>query len=171
MQIAGPATITEFQTVGAPTSRPAAVGDVMPPGSGLQLGPYPGDSATVRLPGGSTVRLTGPAVAATGRLGARLSFGFGGNGSPPAAIVLSLFGPARLQVAPGTRLRVRVGTAEVTAEGPAVFSTFWMSPNVPDATVSVSRGAVVVSGGEGTPSGPTRLAAGQSVFIHAPTGR
>ncbi len=57
------------------------------------------------------------------------------------------------------------------AEGPAVFSAFWTNPNVPDATVSVSRGAVVVSGGEGTPSGPTRLAAGQSVFIHAPTGR
>ncbi len=81
--------------------------------------------------------------------GGRLSLGCGGCGPPPAAIVLSRFGPARLQVAPGTRLRGRGGTAE----GPVVFSAFWTNPKVPDVTVSVNRGAVVIGGGEGRPRG------------------
>ncbi len=59
----------------------------------------------------------------------------------------------------------------MTAEGPAVFSAAWTNPNRPSATISVDRGTVVVAGGEGTPSGPVRLRAGQHVLVRAPTGR
>jgi hypothetical protein len=97
----------------------ADVGEELLPGRRLQLGPYPGDPATVQLPRGSTVRLTGPVAVPAGQLGASLSFGrlrgergSAGGHRPESA---RTDGAA---VAPGTWLQVRVGIAEVTTEGP-----------------------------------------------------
>jgi hypothetical protein len=153
------------------TSKPVAAraGVHVPQGASLLV--EPGSAALVRLPDGSTVELGGP-VAATTAGGTALQSSFrlvSATASPPTREAVAVFGRAGVVDVAGTEVTLYAGVAAVRAPGDARFSVVAMDANHGDATVSVTRGSVVVANGDAAGQ-PQTVSAGQQVFLRGLRG-
>jgi ferric-dicitrate binding protein FerR (iron transport regulator) len=147
----------------------ARSGAQVPQGASLLVDP--GSAALVRLPDGSTVELGGPVSAATvGGTALQSSFRLvSAPVSPHARVTAAVFGRADVVDVGGSELTLYAGVATVRAPGDARFSVVAMDANHGDATVSVTKGAVIVANGDGAGQ-PQTVSAGQQLFLRGLRG-